>query len=135
MKKLLFPFAALALFVAGCGDKGSESASTPVAPPPAGAPSSAPAAGYAGVQAIFSKSCVGCHQGAGAKAGIVLTDHDAVMKGGKEGPIVKAGDSEGSILLQALHGAGGKKQMPPAGPLPEGDIKTIEAWIKDGAKA
>jgi protein TonB len=75
-----------------------------------------------------------CHASGKPKAGIDLTSYDSVMKGGREGAIVKAGDVSGSKLDMALHHAGGVKQMPPPGPLPATDIATIEGWIKDGAK-
>ena len=45
------------------------------------------------------------------------------------------GDPANSVLIQALRGANGKKQMPVgAAPLAEDDIKKVETWIKDGAK-
>lgn len=53
---------------------------------------------------------------------------------GSDKPVIKAGDPDASMIVQALHGANGKKQMPPKGPLPADQIKAIEDWIRDGAK-
>jgi len=85
------------------------------------------------VQGIFTANCVKCHTGPRAKQGIDLSSYDTAMKGGKEGVVIVAGDVAGSKLDMALHGKGAK-QMPPTGPIPDPDIATIEAWIKDGAK-
>jgi len=93
----------------------------------------APAGKYVAVQATFTANCVKCHSGGRPKAGLDLSNYDTLMKGGKEGPVIKAGDPAGSQLVMALHGQGAK-QMPPPGPLPATDIAAIEAWIKDGAK-
>jgi mono/diheme cytochrome c family protein len=99
-----------------------------------GSVSGTPAAGkYAAVQTIFTTNCAKCHGDGRPKAGITLTSYDGVMKGGREGAIITAGDPAGSKLDMALHGKGAK-QMPPGGPIPAADIATVEAWIKDGAK-
>lgn len=150
MRKLLLFCAACALLAVGCSSKdattadatttgGTTATTTPPAKTPAdtSTPGATPVAGgtgYTAVQAIFTKNCAGCHGGPKGKGGIDLTSYEGAMKGGAEGPIVKAGDPDGSVLVQALHGTGGKKQMPPKGALPADDIKTIESWIKDGAK-
>ncbi|HLK13185.1 MAG TPA: c-type cytochrome domain-containing protein [Fimbriimonadaceae bacterium] len=99
----------------------------------AATPGPAPAGKYVAVQTLFTTNCVKCHGDANPKAGITLTNYDGVMKGGREGAVVAAGDPAGSKLVKALHGQGAK-QMPPGGPLPAADVATIEAWIKDGAK-
>lgn len=145
MKKVSFFLAAGALLIAGCKSGDTSTASTapaatnpPVTTPPtstAPATASGDAKGYAAVQAVFTKSCVGCHGAGRPKGGISLTDHDSVMKGGKEGPIVVAGDPAGSLIIKALRGQPGARKMPPGAPLAEDQIKTVEAWIKDGAKA
>ena len=57
------------------------------------------------------------------------------MKGGEDGVIVKKGAPKHSVLVEALRGAEGVRQMPPRRPpLPEASIATIENWIKAGAK-
>ena len=143
MRALLFLALAAALAV-GCskpddtaGATTSTTGTTGSAPggTTTGAATGTPAAGkYVAVQAIFTANCVKCHGDGRPKAGIDLTNYDGVMKGGREGAVIKAGDAAGSKLVMALHGQGAK-QMPPApATLPAADIATIEAWIKDGAK-
>jgi hypothetical protein len=140
--RLLLLFALMAAFAGGCS-KPDDSSSTTSATNGA-APKGAPATGcagpasastgkYAAVQTIFTANCVKCHSGPRAKAGIDLSSYETAMKGGVEGPVIKAGDAAGSKLVMALHGQGAK-QMPPRSSIPAGDIATIEGWIKDGAK-
>lgn len=143
MKRVWVGGLAVVLFGLGCNGGGT--ADDPSAPanikkkdkPVAAAPGSNAAGGsqYAAVQKIFTEKCVSCHGDAKPKAGISLTSYAGVMKGGTEGAVVKAGDPAGSVLVEALRGQNGKKQMPmKSPPLAEDQIKAIEAWIKSGAK-
>jgi protein TonB len=86
-------------------------------------------------ETIFAANCTGCHGGQRARGGIDLSNYDAIMKGGEDGPILKKGAPKHSLLVQALRGTDGVRQMPPRRPqLPEASIATIETWIKSGAK-
>ncbi|MBC8066039.1 MAG: c-type cytochrome [Chlorobia bacterium] len=124
-RTICIAFAIIGLCI-GCGPKEVEATSSTSSTAPS------TAAGYADVQAVFTKSCVGCHGDTNPKAGISLTNHEALMKG----TAVTAGDPANSLLIQALRGADGKKQMPMnAPPLTEDEIKKVEDWIKAGAKA
>ena len=119
----------------GCSSKTDPTAneSTPKTPPDA--PASGSVVAYSEVQAIFDKNCVGCHGAQNPKEELSLVSHESLMKGGEHGPVVVAGDPDTSILVHALRGTNGKKQMPFGGtPLAEDEIKKVESWIKDGAK-
>lgn len=158
MKTPLLFSAAIALFVVGCSSSSSDATAgndkspspapapapatsgTEAGSPPAGGatakPASAPGPAFAPVQAVFAKNCVGCHGGRGrAKGGINLVDRENTMKGGEEGPVVVAGKPDDSILIKAIKGAPGARKMPPGGAMSAADIKTVEDWVKDGAKA
>jgi len=143
MRKAIIFLGLTALFVAGCGS-GSDTApagdtasttGTPTATNEPKTPAATGGADYAAVQAVFTAKCAGCHGATNPKAGISLTDHDAVMKGGKEGPVIVAGDPDGSLLVKAIKGAPGAKKMPPGPPLDPAQVKTVEDWVKAGAKA
>jgi mono/diheme cytochrome c family protein len=119
-----------ALFAVALGCKGSDTTSG------GETATAAPAVPYAGVQAVLTEKCAGCHGASNPKAGVSLVSYDALMKGGHDGPIVKAGDPAGSELVQVMRGAQGHKMMPPNGPpATEAQIKTVEDWIKAGAKS
>jgi mono/diheme cytochrome c family protein len=90
---------------------------------------------YAQVQEILTKNCVGCHGEKKPQDGVNLTNYEAVMKGGEHGAIVKPGNPTESELIEVMRGAEGHKLMPPAGALPDDQIKIIEDWIAAGAKA
>lgn len=109
----------------GCGPKAEDPA------PSTSSTSSSPAVAFADVQAIFTKSCANCHGDSNPKAGISLTNHAALTSGNAVVP----GDAASSLIIQAMRGTNGKKQMPMnAAPLPEDEIKKVEDWINEGAK-
>jgi mono/diheme cytochrome c family protein len=98
-----------------------------------GSPASAQlaAAGYAeAIQPIFDQSCTKCHSGDAPKGGLSLKTYDDLMKGGKDGAVVIAGDAQGSMLVQLVSDGNMPKNAPP---LPQAEIDTISAWIDAGA--
>jgi mono/diheme cytochrome c family protein len=127
---------AASLLAVGCqggdGDKEGVSPKVSATPPAAGTPTAA--ATFAEVQPILTRNCAGCH-GARPKEGYDMRTLESIMKGGEDGPLIKAGDPAGSLLIQVLRGQEGHPKMPPSGPLDDADVQKIEAWIKAGAKA
>ncbi|HTB82809.1 MAG TPA: c-type cytochrome domain-containing protein [Candidatus Sulfotelmatobacter sp.] len=91
---------------------------------------------------IFDVSCVKCHSGDHPKARLHMDTLAGVLKGTKQGPILKAGDSANSFIVKSIshqtedHDA----WMPPVGnkagikPLTDDQIGLIRAWIDQGAK-
>lgn len=100
---------------------------TKAAAPSADSPS------WAMVQPIFTANCSPCHAGARGKGGFSIRTYESVMKGAEDGPVVVAGDPDGSKLIQLITGQGSPK-MPPSGNVPAADIDKLKAWIKAGAK-
>ena len=96
----------------------------------------------ADIKPIFEKSCVKCHNAEKPKAKLVLTSLAGVLKGSKEGPVVKPGNSAGSVLVKAVAHLTEDSDgyMPPPrnkahlGPLKPEEIGLIRAWIDQGAK-
>lgn len=89
--------------------------------------------GFASVQGIFQANCGGCHGGARGKGGFSVASYESVMRGTRGGPVITAGDPDGSLLVKLITGAAQPK-MPPGGDVSQGDVDKIKAWIKDGAK-
>lgn len=91
---------------------------------------------------LFDASCVKCHSGDRPKAHLHMDTLEGVLKGTKEGPIVKAGDSANSLMVKCVAHAVPDQDdyMPPpknkAGiqPLTGDQIGLIRAWIDQGAK-
>jgi periplasmic protein TonB len=85
------------------------------------------------VRPILMTYCGNCHGNAGKpKAGVDLRTVAAIMKGGDDGDVIKAGDPKKSRLyLSITEGA-----MPPDGkpaPNPK-ELQLIHDWIASGAK-
>jgi len=62
---------------------------------------------------ILKASCVRCHGENRPKAQLHLDSLDGVLKGAKDGPVVKAGDSADSLLVKAVSQLDPQIAMPP----------------------
>ena len=73
-----------------------------------------------------------CHSGEGAPLGLRLDSYGGAMAGSRDGPVLVAGDPEGSELVRRVRGIS-QPQMPLIGDLlTEEEIGRIEAWIRAG---
>lgn len=92
------------------------------------------------VKPIIDKNCLACHQegGTGYEAsGFAMTTYDDLMKGTKFGPMIIAGDPEGSNMVVLMEGRADPSISMPHGamdPVRKSDIGLIRTWIKQGAK-
>jgi uncharacterized membrane protein len=88
------------------------------------------------IDPIFSARCVTCHGPSKHKANLRLDSYRSVMRGGKDGPVVRAGNAQGSDLFRRI-------TLPPVHddfmpkenkrPLSPDQVKLIELWIGAGA--
>ena len=88
------------------------------------------------IQPIFNRNCVTCHSREKRKAGLRLDTYAGIMRGGKRGAIVKAGDLRGSDLFRRITLPSTDDNFMPKGgkpPLSPDQVKLIELWIADGA--
>ncbi len=88
------------------------------------------------VEPIFAARCVTCHGPSKHKANLRLDTYRAVMRGGKTGPVVRAGNVQGSDLFRRITLPPGHDDfMPKEGkrPLSADQVKLIELWIGAGA--
>ena len=103
----------------------------------AGSPNGRPGTIYAAsIQPIFTNRCVSCHGAAKHKNNLRLNSYDALMRGGKHGAVIKAGDAKGSDLFRRVSLPSSNDDfMPPDNkpPLTENEVKIIGQWIADGA--
>jgi len=98
--------------------------------PPAGATKVEAAksnATWTAVSAIFSRSCMPCHSSQRNAGGLVLSNYETAMKG-----VVK-GDPGSSSIVSYVTGRSQPRMPKDRSPLSEGEIATIETWIKEGA--
>jgi hypothetical protein len=88
------------------------------------------------VQPIFEQKCVICHNAEKFKGSLRLDSYANLMRGGKDGVVVRAGDTKKSELFRRITLPPGSKDFMPAESKPAltaGEIKVIETWIAAGA--
>ena len=87
------------------------------------------------VRTIFAHNCYSCHGPVKVKGELRLDGRDYLMKGGKHGAILVAGNPGKSELLRRITlPRNHKEAMPSKGKsLTEAEIATLELWIKQGA--
>jgi uncharacterized membrane protein len=90
------------------------------------------------VAPIFANKCSNCHNAEKRKGKLRLDSFENVMRGGKDGIVIKAGDPKHSELFRRINLSPDEKDfMPTDGkpPLTASEIKVIELWIASGASS
>src|SRR5687768_2229733 len=87
------------------------------------------------IQPLLREHCVECHGPSQQMRGLRLDRRRDALPNrvGANGARIVPGDSARSVLFRRLTGTHSGPQMPPAGALPERQIKLIQAWIDQGA--
>jgi uncharacterized membrane protein len=88
------------------------------------------------VQPIFEDKCVLCHNAGKFKGKLRLDSYERVMHGGKDGPVIRAGEPGKSELFRRVTLPSEHKDFMPAEGKPAlsaAETKTIELWITAGA--
>jgi mono/diheme cytochrome c family protein len=106
---------------------------------PENLPRSNPAFFYgAHVEPIFVAHCYSCHGPEKQKGRLRLDSYDLLMRGGKDGVVIKAGNVKGSELFHRVTlSPSDDDAMPPQGkrPLTANEVKLLELWIAAGASS
>jgi uncharacterized membrane protein len=85
---------------------------------------------------ILSEKCYNCHNPNKTKGNLKMQTYAALLKGGKTGPAIVAGDALHSELVKrTLLDLDDKKRMPPKGKkqLTSNEITLLKWWINNGA--
>jgi len=85
---------------------------------------------------ILHLRCASCHGRQEQKSNLDMRTVESLLKGSKDGPVVKPGDPEASLLIQKIS----KGEMPPkrdlvkasVKPVREGELEIIRKWIAAG---
>ncbi len=107
---------------------------------PAEAPAAAPADGLKfsrDIAPILVANCVRCHSPETPqfkRSGLSVTTFESLMKGGKSGQEIAAGNPDESTIVHRIKGEEGARMPPGQNPLGEGAIAKIAQWVKEGAK-
>jgi Planctomycete cytochrome C len=93
------------------------------------------------IKPIFDVSCVKCHKGDKPKAKLHLDSLEGILKGGKDGKVIVAGNLAKSPLVFAVAHVGDSDDfMPPPvakskiEPLTAEQVGLVRAWVEQGAK-
>lgn len=88
------------------------------------------------IRPVLVQHCYKCHSTSGKKSegGLLLDSRDAIRKGGDRGPAIVPGDTDKSILLDAiLHTDADLKMPPKKDRLPKEVLNDFTAWVRMGA--
>ncbi|MBN8248202.1 MAG: hypothetical protein J0L84_12250 [Verrucomicrobia bacterium] len=85
---------------------------------------------------LLESRCVECHGPDKQKGKLRLDTLEAALKGGKDGPALKAGDAAASPIIQRVSlPKDNDDRMPPEGdPLTAEQVQALKDWIAGGAK-
>src|ERR1700683_1501379 len=84
------------------------------------------------IRPVLANNCFTCHA-ASELGGLRLDSREAILKGGKSGPAIVAGDPDKSLLIRAVRQTDPKLKMPMGGKLKDQEIEDLVAWVKAGA--
>lgn len=88
------------------------------------------------IHPILDAKCVACHGASKEQAGLRLDFYELLMKGGKDGAVIAAGNPDRSLLLQRVTLSPTDKHFMPAEgrtPLTADEVAALRAWILAGA--
>lgn len=88
------------------------------------------------IHPVFDSHCVACHGAEKSQGGLRLDSYDALMRGGKTGPVIVPRHPDQSLLLTRVTLPSTDKHFMPAEgrpPLKPEEIAWLRAWIEQGA--
>jgi hypothetical protein len=85
------------------------------------------------IRPVLAGTCFKCHGGNKVSHGLRVDSREALLKGGKSGPAIVPGNSQKSLLIQAIRRSHDTIKMPPDKPLAESAVADFTRWVQDGA--
>lgn len=87
------------------------------------------------IRPLLEARCYSCHSARDKKqkGGLLLDSRAGWEKGGDQGPAVKPGDVEASLLIRAVRYTDPDLRMPPDKPLSKEAVARLERWVALGA--
>jgi hypothetical protein len=88
------------------------------------------------IKPLLQERCFACHGALKQNAKLRLDSGELIRKGGSSGKAVVPGKAAESVLLERVSDPDEDTRMPPEGqPLTPDQIKTLRAWIDQGARS
>src|SRR5579859_2782071 len=87
------------------------------------------------IQPIFTARCITCHGRDKHKGNLRLDSFQALLRGGKDGPVIHTGNTQASDLFRRITLPSSHDDFMPKGkqPLTADEVRLIELWIGAGA--
>jgi cytochrome c553 len=86
------------------------------------------------IRPVLAGTCFKCHGGEKTAHELKVNSREALLKGGKSGAALVAGEPEKSLLFKAIRrDDDAAAHMPPDGPLAKEVVADFEKWLKLGA--
>jgi len=86
------------------------------------------------ISPILEKKCWSCHSDRIIKGGLNMENHEAFLKGGKNGKVIEGNAAGSELFKRVAMDPESKKFMPPKGSaLSFGEVKLLEWWLDGGA--
>ena len=83
---------------------------------------------------IIESHCLECHSAEKRKGGLSLATYADALDGGRNGAVIRPGNSTGSLIVQRLLGRLDPQMPKDEDPLPAATIALIRRWIDQGAR-
>jgi hypothetical protein len=78
---------------------------------------------------IFRNACLNCHNPDKKKAGLDLTTYQATMGGSENGPVIKPGQADASLLFKVCAQTEEPKMPPKGDKLSDSEMALLKNWI------
>ncbi len=86
------------------------------------------------VQPILAKRCLECHSQDKRKGGLSLATYADALEGGRNGAVIRPGNSANSLMLHRLTGEVEPQMPKDEDALSDGEIAVLRSWIDQGAR-
>ncbi|WP_435017214.1 PSD1 and planctomycete cytochrome C domain-containing protein [Tundrisphaera sp. TA3] len=87
------------------------------------------------IKPVLARRCVACHGALKQEGGLRVDTAALMLRGGESGPAIEPGQSDQSLLVEKLTGAGGLRMPPEGEPLSAKELELVRGWIDQGAHA
>src|SRR3954449_13116584 len=84
------------------------------------------------VRPVLAANCYDCHADE-RMGGLRVDSREALLKGGRSGPVIVPGDPDKSLLIEAVRQTRATLKMPKGGRLAAAEVDALVEWVKAGA--
>lgn len=85
------------------------------------------------IRPVLAETCFQCHGGKKVGGDLRVDSREALVRGGGEGPAIVPGQSDASVLIQAIRYQHDSVRMPPGRRLPDAVVADFARWVDAGA--